>query len=109
MRVGEFCTYAVAGWPLTRKSVGSATTCTAAEKSICHLVETTVEVAVPAKNTSSTPPLDTTVPLASPPDSISNPPLETVVPLVQITFRDDFKKKLDRKEHEKVWTWTPEK
>ena len=33
---------------------------------------------------------------------------ETVVPLVQITFRDDMKKKLDRKEHEKVWEWTPE-
>jgi Fe-S-cluster containining protein len=34
---------------------------------------------------------------------------ETVVPLVQITFRNDMKKKLDRKEHEKVWEWTPEK
>jgi hypothetical protein len=34
---------------------------------------------------------------------------ETVIPLVQITFRDDMKKKLDRKKHEKVWEWTPEK
>jgi uncharacterized protein len=33
---------------------------------------------------------------------------ETVVPLVQITFRNDLKRKLDRKAHEKVWEWTPE-
>ncbi|HYY41913.1 MAG TPA: YkgJ family cysteine cluster protein, partial [Pyrinomonadaceae bacterium] len=34
---------------------------------------------------------------------------ESVVPLVQITFRTDMKKKLDRQAHEKVWVWTPEK
>jgi Fe-S-cluster containining protein len=34
---------------------------------------------------------------------------ETVLPLVQITFRSDMKKKLERKEHERVWEWIPEK
>jgi Fe-S-cluster containining protein len=34
---------------------------------------------------------------------------ETVVPLVQITFIKGMKKRLERKEHENVWEWTPEK
>ena len=34
---------------------------------------------------------------------------ETVVPLVQITFVKDMRKRLERKEYENVWEWTPEK
>ncbi len=34
---------------------------------------------------------------------------ETVVPLVQITFVKDMKRRLERKEYENVWEWTPEK
>ena len=34
---------------------------------------------------------------------------ETVVPLVQITFVKGMTKRLERKEYENVWEWTPEK
>ncbi len=34
---------------------------------------------------------------------------ETVVPLVQITFIKGMRKRLERKEYENVWEWTPEK